>query len=243
MGTQAVPKCWHEICAVNKALSMMRKVLFTWSGGKDSALALYELQRKHDHEILALLTTLTEDYDRVSMHGVRTILLEHQANSLSLPIEKVYLPKDSCNEAYEAKMNEVLQKYLGLGVSSVVFGDIFLEDLRKYREDNLSRLGMKALFPIWKRDTAELAHEFIDLGFKAIVTCVDSNVLDKRFAGRLFDRQLLSDFPSAIDPCGENGEFHTFVYDGPIFQKRVSYLQGEVVLRENRYWYCDLIPA
>jgi uncharacterized protein (TIGR00290 family) len=222
---------------------MMRKVLFTWSGGKDSALALYELQRKHDHEIVALLTTLTEDYDRVSMHGVRSILLEHQVNSLGLPIEKVYLPKDSCNEAYEAKMSEVLQKYLGLGVSSVVFGDIFLEDLRKYREDNLSRIGMKALFPIWKRDTAELAHEFIGLGFKAIVTCIDSNVLDKKFVGRLFDRELLSDFPSTIDPCGENGEFHTFVYDGPIFQKRVSHLKGEVVLRENRYWYCDLIPV
>ena len=221
----------------------MRKVLFTWSGGKDSALALYELQRMHDHEIVALLTTVTEDYDRVSMHGVRTILLEDQANSLGLPIEKVYLPKNSSNEAYEAKMSEVLQKYLGLGVSSVVFGDIFLEDLRKYREDNLSRIGMKGLFPIWKKDTVELSHEFIDLGFKAIVTCIDSNVLDKAFAGRLFDRQLLSDFPSTIDPCGENGEFHTFVYDGPIFQKRVSHLKGEVVLRENRYWYCDLIPV
>ena len=206
-------------------------------------MALYELQRKHDHEILALLTTLTEDYDRVSMHGVRTILLEHQVNSLGFPIEKVYLPKESCNEAYEAKMNEVLQKYLGLGVSSVVFGDIFLEDLRKYREDNLSKIGMKALFPIWKRDTTELAYEFIDLGFKAIITCVDSNVLDKTFAGRLFDRKLLSDFPSTIDPCGENGEFHSFVFDGPIFEKRVSYIKGEVVLRDDRFWYCDLIPV
>jgi uncharacterized protein (TIGR00290 family) len=222
---------------------MMRKVLLTWSGGKDSALALYELQRKHDHEILALLTTLTEEYNRISMHGIRDILLEFQVNSLSLPVERVYLSKDSCNEEYEAKMSEVLQKYLRVGVSGVVFGDIFLEDLRKYREDNLSKIGMKAIFPIWKRDTAELAYEFIDLGFKAIITCVDSHVLDRTFVGRYFDRQLLSEFPSMVDPCGENGEFHSFVFDGPIFQKSVSYIKGEVVLRDDRFWYCDLIPV
>jgi uncharacterized protein (TIGR00290 family) len=222
---------------------MMRKVLLTWSGGKDSALALYELQRKHDHEILALLTTLTEEYNRISMHGIRDILLEFQVNSLSLPVERVYLSKDSCNEEYGAKMSEVLQKYLRVGVSGVVFGDIFLEDLRKYREDNLSKIGMKAIFPIWKRDTAELAYEFIDLGFKAIITCVDSHVLDRTFVGRYFDRQLLSEFPSMVDPCGENGEFHSFVFDGPIFQKSVSYIKGEVVLRDDRFWYCDLIPV
>jgi uncharacterized protein (TIGR00290 family) len=226
-----------------KATSMIRKVLFTWSGGKDSALALYELQRKSDYETVALLTTLTEDYDRVSMHGVRSVLLEHQVNSLGLPVEKVYLPKDARNEEYELKMKEVLQKYLRVGVSSVVFGDIFLEDLRKYREDNLSKIGMEAIFPIWKRNTVELANEFIDLGFKAIITCVDSHVIGKEFVGRLFDRQLLSEFPSVIDPCGENGEFHTFVCDGPIFRKRVSYIKGEVVLRESRFWYCDLIPG
>ena len=222
---------------------MIRKVLLTWSGGKDSALALFELKRMHEHELVALLTTLTEEYNRISMHGIRDILLEFQVNSLSLPLERVYLSKDSCNEDYEAKMSEVLQKYLRVGVSGVVFGDIFLEDLRKYREDNLSKIGMKAIFPIWKRDTAELAYEFIDLGFKAIITCVDSHVLDRTFVGRFFDRQLLSEFPSTIDPCGENGEFHSFVFDGPIFQKRVSYIKGEVVLRDGRFWYCDLIPV
>jgi uncharacterized protein (TIGR00290 family) len=222
---------------------MIGKVLFTWSGGKDSALALYELQRKHDYEIVALLTTLTEDYDRVSMHGVRSILLEHQVNSLGLPAERVYLPKDYSNEGYEANMGEVLQKYLRVGVSSVGFGDIFLEDLRKYREDNLLKIGMKAVFPIWKRDTTELAHEFIDLGFKAVITCIDSDVLDKTFVGRPFDRQWLSELPSNIDPCGENGEFHSFVYDGPIFQKRISYLKGEMILRDSRFWYCDLMPT
>jgi uncharacterized protein (TIGR00290 family) len=221
---------------------MAEKVLITWSGGKDSALALYELQIRHDYGVMALLTTLTEDYDRISMHGVRGILLEQQANSLGLPIEKIYISKNSSNEEYEAKMRKVLQKHLTAGVSSVVFGDIFLEDLRRYREDNLSKIGMKAIFPIWKRDTTKLAHEFIDLGFKAVITCVDSNVLDKIFIGRLFDQQLLSELPANVDPCGENGEFHSFVYDGPIFQERVSYTKGGVILRDSRFWYCDLIP-
>ena len=220
---------------------MTEKVLFTLSGGKDSVLALYEIQKRDDQEVVALLTTLTEGYDRISMHGVRSILLEHQANSLGLPIEKVYISKNSSNEEYEAKMREVLQKYLTGGVSSVVFGDIFLEDLRKYREDNLSKIGMKAIFPIWKRNTVELARGFIDLGFKAVITCVDSNVLDKAFVGRLYDQQFLSELPSTVDPCGENGEFHSFVYDGPIFEKRVSYTKGEIVFRDNRYWYCDLM--
>ncbi len=220
---------------------MAEKVLFTWSGGKDSILALYELQIRSDYEIVALLTVLTEDYDRISMHGVRSILLERQAESLGLPIEKVYISKNSSNEEYEAKMKEVLQKYLAAGVSSVVFGDIFLEDLRKHREDNLSKIGMKAIFPIWKRDTAELAREFIELGFKAVITCIDSNVLDKAFVGRLYDQQFLSDLPSTVDPCGENGEFHSFVYDGPKFQKKVPYKKGETVFRDNRFWYCDLM--
>jgi uncharacterized protein (TIGR00290 family) len=220
---------------------MAEKVLFTWSGGKDSALALYELQRRNDHEIVALLTTLTEDYNRISMHGVQSILLEEQTISLGLPNEKVYISKNSSNEEYEAKMKKVLQKYLAAGVSSVVFGDIFLEDLRKHREDNLSKIGMKAIFPIWKRDTAELAREFIELGFKAVITCIDSNVLDKAFVGRLYDQQFLSDLPSTVDPCGENGEFHSFVYDGPMFQKEVPYTKGETVFRDNRFWYCDLM--
>jgi uncharacterized protein (TIGR00290 family) len=222
---------------------MAEKVIFTWSGGKDSVLALYELQIIYDYEVVSLLTTLTEDYNRISMHGVRSILLERQANSLGVPIEKIYISKNSSNEDYEVKMREVLQKHLTAGVSSVVFGDIFLEDVKKYREDNLSKIGMKGIFPIWKRDTTELAHRFIDLGFKAVITCVDSNVLDKIFIGRLFDEQFLSELPATIDPCGENGEFHSFVYDGPIFKKRVLYTKGEVVLRDNRFWYCDLIPT
>jgi len=221
---------------------MKGKVIFSWSGGKDSVLALNELQKTENYEIAALLATVTVDYDRISMHGVRSILLEQQAEVLGFALEKVFVPKSISNEQYESKMREVLAKYLTAGVSSVVFGDIFLEDLRKYRENNLSKIGMKAIFPIWKRDTTELAHTFINAGFKAIVTCVDSNVLDKAFIGKVFDEQLLSELPSTVDPCGENGEFHSFVYDGPIFQEKISHKIGEVVLRENRFYYCDLIP-
>ncbi|MBL7069386.1 MAG: diphthine--ammonia ligase [Candidatus Omnitrophica bacterium] len=221
---------------------MSEKILFTWSGGKDSAFALYELQKTKDYEVMALLTTVTEDYNRISMHGVQAGLLEQQAEFMGFTLEKVYITKNSSNEEYEAKMREKLISYQKLGVSSVVFGDIFLEEIRKYREENLSKIGMKGIFPIWKRDTAELAHAFIDIGFKAVTTCVDTKFLDKSFVGRIFDRKFLSELPSGVDPCGENGEFHSFVYDGPIFQKEIAYKKGEVVLRDSRFYYCDLIP-
>jgi len=218
------------------------KVILSWSGGKDSALALYKLQEAKNYEIAALLTTVTKDYDRSSMHGIRRILLERQAESLGLPLEKVFISKDTSDEEYESKMRAVLEKYLAAGVRAVAFGDIFLEDVRRHRQDNLSKMGMKGVFPIWKSDTAELAHKFIDLGFKAVITCVDSKVLGKKFVGRAFDEQFLSDLPSTVDPCGENGEFHSFVYDGPIFQASVLQVTGEIILREKRFYYCDLIP-
>jgi uncharacterized protein (TIGR00290 family) len=221
---------------------MTERVLVAWSGGKDSAMALYQLQKSRHYEISALLTTVTKDYDRISMHGVRRVLLEQQAVSLGCPLEQVLISKSASNEEYEAKMSEILEQYLGAGISAVAFGDIFLEDLRKYREENLSRMGVKAVFPIWKRDTSELAHTFVSLGFKAVITCVDSKVLDKGFVGRLFDEQFISELPSDVDPCGENGEFHSFVYDGPIFRKSLLYELGEVVLRDNRFYFCDLIP-
>ena len=220
---------------------MTEKVLFTWSGGKDSAMSLYVLRKSHNYEIAALLTSVTEGYDRISMHGVRRTLLEQQAQSLGLPLEKLYITRNSSNEEYEAKMKDKLLQYKSRGVSSVVFGDIFLEDLRKYRENNLAQVDMKGIFPIWKRDTTELAHTFIDLGFKAVITCVDSNVLDGKFAGRHFDNQFLSELPSKVDPCGENGEFHSFVYDGPIFRDRIRFRRGKTVLRDNRFYFCDLI--
>ena len=222
---------------------MVEKVLFTWSGGKDSALALYELEITEGYEIAALLTTVTEDYDRVSMHGVRTTLLEQQADSLRLPLETVYIPAASSNEAYESRMSETLLRYRSQGVHSVVFGDIFLEDVRKYREENLARVGMGGLFPLWKRDTAELARTFIELGFKAVVTCVDSTALGKKFVGRAYDERFLSELPDSVDPCGENGEFHSFVSEGPVFRERIPYRKGRVVLRESRFYFCDLIPV
>ena len=222
---------------------MIEKVVLTWSGGKDSAIVLYELQKTNGYEISALLTTITEDYDRISMHGVRSVLLEQQAESLGLPVEKIYIEKNESNEEYEAKMKDKLMQYQSRGVLSIVFGDIFLEDVRKYREEKLSKLGIKGIFPIWKRDTTELAHTFIDLGFKAVITCIDLKVLDKTFVGKVFDEQFLSELPSNVDPCGENGEFHSYVYDGPIFRKRILYKKGKVVLRENRFYYCDLMPV
>lgn len=222
---------------------MAERVILSWSGGKDSALSLYEIQNADDYEISALLTTVTEDYDRISMHGVRRILLEQQAAFLGLPLETILISKGASNEEYESKMRAVLLKYLKAGVSSVVLGDIFLEDLRRYREDNLAEIGMRGIFPLWKRDTDELARIFLDSGFKAIVTCVDSNVLDKTFVGRVFDERFLSRLPPNIDPCGENGEFHSFTYDGPIFQQKISCTVGEVTLREDRFYYCDLISS
>lgn len=222
---------------------MSEKILFSWSGGKDSALSLYELQKAQGYEVMALLTTITKDYERVSMHGVRQVLLERQAESLGFSLEKALISKDASNEEYESKMRAVLEQYQKTGVSTVAFGDLFLEDIRKYRENNLARLGMKGIFPLWGRDTRELAEIFIDSGFKAVITCVDSQVLEKRFVGRSYDKQFLRELPPGVDPCGENGEFHTFVYDGPIFRKEISLTIGETVLRDNRFYFCDLIPT
>ena len=220
----------------------MEKVVCAWSGGKDSAMALHEVVKSKRYDVLALLTTLTEDYDRISMHGVRRSLLEEQAESLGFHLEKIYISKDSSNAEYESKMKNALERYAAKGIKSVVFGDIFLEDLKKYREEKLAILNLKGVFPVWKKDTRALAEHFLDLGFKAIVTCVDSEVLPKEFAGRKFDEWFLSELPAGVDPCGENGEFHSFVYDGPIFRKKIEVTIGETVLRDKRYYFCDLLP-
>jgi len=190
---------------------MRKNILISWSGGKDSSLALYEIQKSRDYEVAALITTITSDYDRVSMHGLRTILLDEQASSLNIPLEKIFISKNASNDEYESRLKEVLLKYKQLGIRDVVFGDLFLEEIKKYREDLLGKIGMECVFPIWKRDTVKLAKKFIELGFKAITVCVDSNVLGKEFAGREFDEHFLDDLPKAIDPCGENGEFHTLM--------------------------------
>ncbi len=217
-----------------------RDVLFTWSGGKDSALALYELGVGR---VAALLTTVTADYGRISMHGVREVLLERQAEALGLPLEKVFLSTRSSHEEYQARMAAALAGWNERGVQRVAFGDLFLEDVRRYREENLGRAGLEALFPLWGRETAALARRFIALGFRAVVTCVDSHSLGAEFAGRKFDARFLAGLPAGVDPCGERGEFHTFVWDGPLFRRPVAHRLGEVVLREGRFYYCDLLPA
>ena len=220
---------------------MLEPVVLTWSGGKDSALALHYIKTSRQYQITYLLTTITEDYNRISMHGVRSILLDNQSEALGLPIEKVFISKNSSNEEYENQMREKLLFYQRQGISSVAFGDVFLEDIRKYREQNLSKVFMKGIFPLWKKNTQELAGQFIELGFKAVIICVDSQNLDKKFVGRYFDRQFLSDLPANVDPCGENGEFHSFVFDGPIFKRPIFFKIGDIVLREKHFYFCDLI--
>ena len=219
----------------------MEKVILAWSGGKDSAISLYEIQRSGRYEIVSLLTTINKDYDRVSMHGVRRILVEQQASYLGLPLEKVLVPKDCSNEEYEARMAEVLTRFKQDGITQVVFGDIFLEWIKEYRENNLAKLGMKGVFPMWGSNTAELTRKFIALGFRAVVTCVDTKMLAARFLGRIFDSQFLAELPANVDPCGENGEFHSFVFAGPIFKKGIDYSLGETVQRDS-FYFCDLLP-
>jgi len=206
-------------------------------------MALYEILNSGTQSVSALLTTVTEDYDRISMHGVRTELLERQAEAIGIPLVKVLIPKGCANDDYENNMREALTRFRDGGTCTVGFGDIFLEDLRRYREDNLAKVQMNAVFPIWKKDSRELAETFINLGFKAIITCVDTKYLDASFAGREYDMEFLEDLHSSVDPCGENGEFHSFVYDGPIFKRPVTVTRGEVVLRDERYSFCDLLPA
>jgi uncharacterized protein (TIGR00290 family) len=219
---------------------MKEKVIVAWSGGKDAAQALYELKQAENIEIAALLTTITEGYDRISMHGVRRTLLLDQANALGYPLEEIAIPQDCTNEIYERRMQQSLEKFLKEGVSGAAFGDLFLQEVRAYREERMSRIGMRCLFPLWDKPTAELADRFIGLGFKAIVVCVDTQALGREYAGREYDKGFVGDLPAGVDPCGENGEFHTFVYDGPIFTKPVRVDRGEIVMRENRFCFCDL---
>jgi uncharacterized protein (TIGR00290 family) len=220
---------------------MPELILFCWSGGKDSAMALHTLRQRDDLRVTALLTTVTETYDRISMHGVRRELLEQQAAAIGLPLHEVRIPPQCVNPIYEARMEEALRVHYQAGVRKVALGDIFLEDLRAYREKNLARIGMTALFPIWKRDTRELIRSFHAVRFRAIAVCIDPRVLDRSFAGRELDEQFFSDLPPTVDPCGENGEFHTFVFDGPIFRQPISISTGEVVERDA-FIYCDLLP-
>jgi len=219
------------------------KVVVAWSGGKDSALAVYDIRKSGTCEIASLLCTLTKDFDRVSMHGVRRTLIERQAASIGCPLQEVFIPCPCSNEAYESSMEEALLRCRASGIRKVAFGDIFLEDIRRYREDLVKKAGMGCLFPLWGRDSGVLARSFIDAGFRAVVTCVDSTRLDRTFAGRTMDHAFLGDLPEGVDPSGENGEFHTFVFDGPLFRQPVSFEPGEIRLRDGRFYFCDLVPA
>jgi uncharacterized protein (TIGR00290 family) len=220
---------------------MKEKLVFCWSGGKDSAFALYEIMKDERYEVVSLLTTVTEGYDRISVHGIRRELLEAQAESIGLPLHKVYIAQKSSNEDYEEKMKDATLYFKSQGVNTVGFGDIFLEDLKKYREDNLAKVGMKAVFPIWGRKTSELIKEFVDVGFKAALSCVDGEVLDGSFSGKIIDESFAADLPENVDPCGENGEYHSFVFAGPIFKREIPFKFGERVLREERFYYCDFL--
>jgi uncharacterized protein (TIGR00290 family) len=245
---------------------MKQPAIFNWSGGKDSALALYKVRQHEQYHIQTLLTTVSEPYQRISMHGVRTALLDQQATALGLPCRKLFLPEMPSMDAYETLMASTMRELKSAGATASIFGDIFLEDLRQYRENKLAEMDLQAVFPLWGVPTTELIQEFIGLGFKTITTCVNAKCLDQSFVGRVIDEDFLRDLPANVDPCGENGEFHTFVFDGPLFSQPIAFEKGEIVHRkytappastngadyecsdekdpspfDTGFWYCDLL--
>ena len=239
---------------------LLPKTYINWSGGKDSSLALYYIIQQKKLDVKLLLTSVNSVHNRVSMHGVRRTLLNAQSASLNLPLTTVELPEEPDMITYEAILNDKINVLVQEGFTHTIFGDIFLEDLRKYREDKLAQVAIKAIFPLWKIDTVKLMQNFLALGFKAIVVCVNDQYLDKSFCGRIIDEQFVKDLPANVDVCGENGEYHTFVFDGPIFNTPVNFTKGEMVYREYKapsnttdicnknatvkqygFWFCDLI--
>ena len=243
---------------------MKEKLVFCWSGGKDSALALHRLQTEGRYEVVSLLTTCNEHFQRVSMHGVRVELLDQQARALGLPLEKVFVSQGGSNDEYVEKMRAQMLVYKGRGVTHLAFGDIFLEDLKRWREANLAQVGLRGVFPIWKGDSRELIHEFITRGFGSIICCVSDAYLDETALGRKIDADFLQWLPADVDPCGENGEFHSFAFAGPIFKQPIQVKVGEKVYRPveethpgasttvcptsgtrraKGFWFCDLLPA
>ncbi len=233
------------------------KTYFNWSTGKDSALALYHLLKNPDYSIDELITTVNSHYNRVSMHGLRRELLEAQTKALNINATVIELPEQPTMAVYETKMTETINTLKEKGFTHSAFGDIFLEDLKKYREQNLEKLDIKTIFPLWKINTTTLINEFIDLGFKSIIVCANSTYFDDQFVGKIIDKNFIKSLPKGVDPCGENGEFHTFCFDGPIFKSPIPFTIGEKVYREynspkkedsicksekSGFWYCDLIP-
>jgi uncharacterized protein (TIGR00290 family) len=209
------------------------KIWLSWSSGKDSAWSLHTLRQGSEYEVVALLTTVNTAFNRVAMHAVRESVLEAQAAALGLPLVKVPIPSPCPNGTYEAAMTIAMERARGEGISRVAFGDLFLEDIRKYREEKLAAVGMQPVFPIWGLETRALAQEMVRSGLRALVTCVNPKLLDRRFAGRIFDEQFLAELPEAVDPCAERGEFHTCVYAGPMFKKPLPIHAGEMVTRDG----------
>jgi len=235
-----------------------KKAIFCWSGGKDSALALYKILSEGAYEVVALLTTLNEEFKRVSMHGVREELLEEQAKAIGIPLVKMWVPKTSTNEEYEHRMASILLGFKKQGVEYAIFGDIFLEDLRRYREGNLNSMGMKAVFPLWKMDTKDILNQFFDLDFGTVICCTNNDFFDDRVVGAELTPDLLKTFPADVDVCGENGEFHSFAFKGPIFKYPIHYKLGKKILKtyevkctiNNKdqvevkgFWFVDLLLA
>ena len=216
------------------------KALLAWSSGKDSAWSLHVLRRRGDVEVAGLLTTVNVSFGRVAMHAVRRELLEAQARAAGVPLRVVPIPHPCPNDVYETAMAGALAAARADGIEAVAFGDLFLEDIRRYREERMAPTGLRPLFPLWGRPTRALAEEMIDGGLRARLTCVDPRVLDRSFAGRAFDRDLLATLPPGVDPCGERGEFHTFAWDGPMFQGPIPVVAGEVVEREG-FVFADLL--
>jgi uncharacterized protein (TIGR00290 family) len=224
---------------------MKEPVLVAWSGGKDSALALQTVLADPTLAVEALLTTVTREYDRISVHGVRRSLLRAQVAALGLPLVEMEIPADCSNATYEERFAATLNaaRERNERVRRCVFGDLFLEDVRRYREERLAPLGWQGVFPIWGQDTASVARRFLDDGFRAVVVCVDSTLLAPSFSGREYDASFVAELPNNVDPCGENGEFHTFVFDGPLFREGVEFTIGERVTRDERFVYTDLVPV
>ncbi|MFZ3579830.1 diphthine--ammonia ligase [Virgibacillus sp. DJP39] len=219
---------------------MKERVVVSWSGGKDSSLALYHLLKDDRYTVDSLLTTVTEGYKRISVHDVRESLLDDQAKSLGIPLRKMYIPQESSHSIYKERMDEQLKQIKEDGINTVMFGDIFLEDVRSYREELIHKQKLKAIFPLWGRPTSELIQEFLSLGFKTVTTCIDTEVLTDEFLGRHVDDSFLKELPEDVDKCGENGEFHTFTYAGPLFTKPVHHNIGGKV-NKGRFHFSELV--
>ncbi|WP_316568183.1 diphthine--ammonia ligase [Neobacillus sp. YIM B06451] len=218
---------------------MKERIAISWSGGKDSCFALYKLLQSDEYIVDSLFTTITEEYSRVSIHGVRESLLDKQAESLGFPLRNLYIPANCSNEVYQARMSGMLESLKKDGVTAVMFGDILLEDVKEFRADQVREHGLKGVFPLWGKNTVDLIQEFLSLGFETITTCIDTEKLDSPFLGRVIDERFLNELPAAVDPCGENGEFHTFCFDGPLFKRKVDFTIGEKV-DKGRFHFCDL---